>query len=914
MDTCFRYLFFTKIEFNSFRLNIYSKRTNLDKNSNIKTLQRNILFFFLAIALNLLPSCSSQKDTFTNRLYHNTTARFNAYYYAKEKILEIENEIVNEYQEDFSQVLPVFYPIDSATIETKEDLLKEAREMASKAVDWHKISKWVDPSYFLIGKVDYYRGQYEEAQNTFKFLNVNSKQDDVRHIALIQLLRSFIDHRQFEDASFVIDFLSKEENIIDENKQYLYKTLAYYYEAREEMDLMAPSLFKSLEYTTDNSEASRINFILAQLYQKAGLDAFAYEYYQKSVSGSPNYERTFFAQLYSQQVAELERSKDMERVRDYYDDLYKDNKNIDFRDVILFEKGRFEKKQGNLDEAIRLYSLAAKEITENDRQKGYIYEALSEVYLNDKEDFLKTKYYLDSALSKFKEADKNYGLLAARKVIFDQYALNFELLTTNDSLIQLSQLSPEAQEKFVVEFLAKEEERLIKEAEMTKEKKTQGVFDNLLAFGSSGGSSGATFYWDNPVAIQRGALEFSKMWGNRQLTDNWRSSDRGFQEAANSEGSNTSNEKITTESENTSANINKTLPDKASLLNQIPNSPELREKMLEQMEEAYFNLGKLLYFDLRQPQKSIEYLEALIEKYPQTLKKPEAFYTLFLATKDLNKNAEKYAQLLNQEFPNSQFTKSINNPDKVSGSQANLASGENYKIAYGYFQERSYEEAKKIIRQTLNEYPLTKNTDRLLLLDIMITGQLEPLETYKTRLKAYLQQTKEEELMDFAEKLLKAVSEDESDVAVLNPEDTNEKEVTSDISVDLPDDPSVESPYKENLNQTHIFILPMNTSVAEKASGLTAALESFHNSNFANERLRTGTISLGRDTTILIISPFSNAEKSIGYKDAFLNSFNNDSLTEEIKNSSFVISIENFQQLNKRKDIEEYRSFYKKAY
>lgn len=36
--------------------------------------------------------------------------------------------------------------------------------MASKAVDWHKISKWVDPSYFLIGKVDYYKGKHEEAQ------------------------------------------------------------------------------------------------------------------------------------------------------------------------------------------------------------------------------------------------------------------------------------------------------------------------------------------------------------------------------------------------------------------------------------------------------------------------------------------------------------------------------------------------------------------------------------------------------------------------------------------------------------------------------------------------------------------------------------------------------------------------------
>lgn len=316
---------------------------------------------------------------------------------------------------------------------------------------------------------------------------------------------------------------------------------------------------------------------------------------------------------------------------------------------------------------------------------------------------------MDSAISKFKETDKNHGVLAARKVIFDQYATNYELLTYNDSLIQLSQLSAEEQEKYVDDFLALEEERLINEAKMAEEKKSQGIFENLLAFGGGGGGSGASFYWDNPVAIQRGALEFTQIWGNRPLSDNWRSSDRGFQEAANSVENNIAvDEPMEEAEENSSATITAKLPDKNTLLSQIPNTPEEREKMVTQMEEAYFNLGKLLYFDLKQSEKSIEYLEALIEKYPETLKKPEAYYTLFLANQDLNINADRYAQLLNQEFPNSQFTKSINNPDKVSGSQANLASGENYKVAYGLYKDRAYEEAKNIIRKTLDEYPLTK--------------------------------------------------------------------------------------------------------------------------------------------------------------------------------------------------------------
>ena len=136
--------------------------------------------------------------------------------------------------------------------------------------------------------------------------------------------------------------------------------------------MIGTALNKALENTDDKKERSRLNFIMGQLYQRAGLDAFAYDYYQRSLSGSPPYERTFFARLYSQQVAELERSRDFRRVRNYYDELYKDRKNIDLRDVILYEKALFELKQDELEEGIRLLNLAADETGKNPRQKGYI--------------------------------------------------------------------------------------------------------------------------------------------------------------------------------------------------------------------------------------------------------------------------------------------------------------------------------------------------------------------------------------------------------------------------------------------------------------------------------------------------------------------------------------------------------------
>ncbi|MCC5937736.1 MAG: tetratricopeptide repeat protein [Lunatimonas sp.] len=875
------------------------------------TLYRVLLFVIL-----LGSSCTSQKNTFVNRLYHNTTAKFNAYFLALDKIREVEANIESEYEEDYSQILPVFYPIDSAVIESNKEALMQARDLASKAIDWHRISKWVDPSYYLLGKIDYYQGNFDEAQNTFKYLNVNSSQKDVRHLSLVGLLRSFIDLRKFDDAVYVMDFLSKEDGISDENRFLLYQTLAYYYEAKGETDMVAPALFRALEFADDKKMISRMNFILGQLYQQAGLDAFAYEYYQKAISGSPNYERTFFAVLYSQQVAELSKSKDLRRVRGYYDDLYKDRKNLEFRDVILYEKALFEYKQDEKEESIRLLTLAAKEPTDNRRQKGYIYEKLADIYLQDFNDFLTTKYYLDSALKQFREGDRNYQSLAARKEIFDQYALNFELIQANDSLISLSRLSPEQQEAYVDEFLKKEEERLIREAEMQKNKKPSSIFDNLLA--SAGGGSGTSFYWDNPTAMSQGAIEFNRIWGNRQLTDNWRRSARGFQESTNPDMVQDMDDPSDSgDQELTSAMAALNLPDRESLLSRIPKDQATIDRLVDEMEDAYFNLGKLLFFDLKEPKLSISYLETLVSQYPNTVKKPEAYYTLYLANKELGLDFDRYVTLLNREFPESQYTKSVNNPESVSGTQANFESSQNYAAAYRLYQAGQYQASRELLRTTLNSYPLTKNTDRLLMLDIMNTGKLGNLDDYRVKLENYMLNAADPALINLARKMLDGIGGGETiDESIADASQDMEEELESEENEADEDTEEAgdEQIYRVNESQTHVFILAMEPRAAAESKNLTADLEKFHGANFPNDRLRTGTIALDRENTIVIISPFSNAEKAQAYRTQFLNSFNTENLPEEAKISSFVISIENFQQLNRRKDLEEYRTFFRKSY
>nr|WP_291786161.1 gliding motility protein [Cecembia sp.] len=874
---------------------------------------RGSFIFFFLILLTLLSSCSSEKNTFTNRLFHNTTSRYNALWYAQNNIRELEIIIEKEHREDYTQVLPIFYPIDSATIEQNAELLVEVRDFSSKAIEWHRISKWVDDAYLLLGIADYYEANFDESSNTFRYLNVNSKKKRIRHRGLIQLMRQFTDLGNFDDAAFVIDYLSKESGINKENRFLLYKTLAYYYDRRGEINGKIGALDRALGITKDKKELSRINFILAQLYQREGLDALAYSYYKEALKGNPPYERSFFAQLFAQQVAELNQSKDVKKVRGYYDDLYKDSKNRDLRDVILYEKALFELKQDDTEEAEKLLIRAAKEESRNPLQKGYIYQKLAEISFEIKRDFRATKYYLDSALTNIKPTDIIYPEINQKKDNFDNYVFHFETISRNDSLIRLSQMSPEEQELIAEMFILQEEERLLKEAEAKTEQKSSGIFDNLLAFGGRG--TGESFYFDNAVAMQRGSLDFNRNWGTRPLEDDWRRNVQGFSSEVRTRPAESASDEILEAGEE-AGNLLGQIPSLESLLAQIPKSEEAVERMEMELESSYFELGKLLYFDFREPKMSIEYLESLITTYPNSGKKAEAYYILHLANQEIDPSIELYAQRLNREFPDSPFTFSVNNPDAIKGNQAFLASSRLYKEAYELYYQGSYPETRAIIRNALENYPLTKNTNRLLLLDIMVSGKIEEKERYKNRLENYIQTTDEVQLVKMARNMLTALTgeseqvDGDGDQAEASEEASDEiAEIDSELTEDEDD-----SPYRENPNQTHIFVIALDPDKARESKNLLADLESFHLQNFPNSRLRTGNMNLNREEVIFIVSPFSNAEKALDYRDKFLNNFNPSMLEDEDKDKSFLISIENFQELNRRKNLNEYRQFYKKAY
>jgi TolA-binding protein len=861
--------------------------------------------------LFFLGACSSQRNTFTNRAFHNLTSHYNAYFLADTKIKAAENQVLENYKEDYTQVLPVFIPIDSTTIQGNKVSLDSARELSSKAIDWHRISKWVDDSYYLIGKIDYLQARTDDAKNAFRYVNSQSKDKDLRHKALISLLRLYIDQQAIEDANFTIDYLSKETEISSENTYDLYKTLAYYYETRADQNGVIGALDRAINYTSDKKERSRLYFILAQRYKREGIDALAFDFFQKSLEGNPPYERAFFATLYAQQVAELNATKDLKKVRNYYEGLYEDPKNKDLKDVVLFERALFEEKQNDIPLTLELLHQAAKETGTIPRVKGYIYQKLADIKFNQFKDYRATKYYLDSALTFIKPEDPVAKQLEEKKTSLDTYVFHFERIEKNDSLIQLATLPEEEQVLRAQKFIEDEKQRLAELKNKSESPKSTSIFDNLLAFGDKG--TGSTFYFDNSTALQQGAIEFVRTWGNRPLQDNWRRKAALTQAASQLPDSNASGDLKEEEDSSDSTGI----PSVETLLSSIPKSPEQLEKANSELEESYFELGKVLYFQLKEPKRSQQYLEQLTQKYPKTPKKPEAYYLLYLGQKELMGDFNTYVQLLNLEFPESPYTFSVNNPEAGVGNKASLESAKGYEQAYEAYYAGNYSQARELIFATLEKAPLTRNTEKLLLLNAMVSGKLESKELFKSKLVEFIQNGKEQDLITLAKAMLQPLlSQEELDTKANSAPTVGEspvspKESEKEINAEKE---AKESPYKATDDQTHIFVLALSPTDVETAKNLLSDLEAFHTLSFGSSRLRTGNMNLSADLSIYIISPFSDAEKALSYLNIFQEKFTSIGLNEEVKNKAFFISIENFQVLNRTKDLEEYRQFFTSTY
>lgn len=852
----------------------------------LKTLRNTIPYGLLAA---LLWACASESTTWTSKAFHNTTAHYNGYYYALEEITKIEKTIHHNHRDDYNEILRLFPKLDSVKAKSYDKEIQEVVKMASLSIQRHPNSKWVDDAYILVGKARLYSFDWGNAIQTFKYVNNPkvTKNAHTRHQALIHLARTFTEHKEYNNAEAVFDFLQK-ENLNKTNLKNFLLEKAYYYQVRNDLDKMIRNLSQAAPLLTKKDKPGRIYFIIGQVYQKLGFEAEAYNYYRQCIATHPEYEVDFYARLYMAQVAEISKSRNVAAARKSFRKLLKDSKNKEFKDKIYYEMGVFEEKQNNINEAITNYNLAVRK-SNNSLIKGDAYLKLGEIYYDTLKKYELAQAYYDSAVNTVSTQRPDYASIKARQQVLNDFVKHLKTITWQDSLLRLAQMDTASLRNLIKSSVeAKPSVAVTK----SKKKKTEriNITQASTVADNRNQAQAADWYFGNPSAVGLGQVEFARIWGKIPLEDNWRRSVRAVPQ---SERPTPIVAGAPQHEKQPVAEVKKDPVQEEfdNLLKQLPTTDDKKKEALKKIEEAYFALGDIYYFKLQEKNNAIGMYEKLLSRFPKSDHEPEVLYKLYLVFKENDTpRAEGYASRLIADYPETDFAKIIINPTYLQ--EARLAMEKQkvlYKEAYEHYLNGRYKASARLVTDAL-ALDNTPFNQQLELLRILITGKTETIAQYQYQLEQFIKTYPASETTTYAQNLL---------TASRNFELYKEKEKAT--------------KYLRSFEEPHYFIVVYPT--AERMENtVVQSLNSFNNSYFKELNLKISNLILNETSTLTMVSDLPRLSSALEYFKTFSEKLNTLTGLKSYKFNSFVITKDNFNIFYRTKDLDEYLRFFEKNY
>jgi len=833
----------------------------------------------------MLDGCSSESTAPLNKAFHNTTAHYNSYFIGLERIKEVEASLWKGMKPDYNHILKIYPPLDSTMATTYKAELEDCIKKASIVIQYHKNSKWVDDSYNLIGQARMYGYDFPNAVTTFKYVNTTGEDVNARHWAIVNLMRTFIENGELANASEASDHLESE--ILNKNNlKHLYLTRAYYYQVIDDKDNMVRNLV-SADPLLSRSERARFYFIIGQVYQEIGFSSAAYEYYKKCISSNPKYELAFYAKLNIAQVTQLGDSRDLKKVRKYFRKLVKDEKNVEFQDRIYYEWGKFELKQNHLEGAIEKFNLSVRNSVSDPRQKGVSYLSLGEIYYDTLKDYTTAEAYYDSAVSILPKTYEHYATVKHRQEVLTNFITQINTIALQDSLLNLASMdSSEVINLFITQATAELDAEEQAAAFAEKQQRTKTV--SINRFDAPTGVGVSNWYFSNPAAISGGRTSFRQVWGSRVLEDHWRRSVK--QSVASNE------ENVLEEEEDEAVEETKTefsrdqivMNSATSMYARLPLTEEDKAKAHKALEMAYYNLGKIYYFDLVERENAITAFTTLHEDYPASEHSAESYYLLYLIYQELENpdKAQGISDYMHLNMGNSIYTKLIDNPQyKELSSQANEVLTKEYKSIYNLYLNDELDTAYRIIDVLLELNPDVTFSANLRLLQILIIGKTSPLVDYQFALQSFIEQYPDHELNSYAKELLDASANYLNSLAKLKAAEY----------------------FVSKTGDYFYVVLSLGNEAGEINEEL---LKPFIGADFQSPNLDLGSLVLNDSINMTLVQPFSTKEEAL----LFFDMMKSEQLFDELKKPNFVISKSNFDILYKSKEIDAYMEFFREHF
>lgn len=768
----------------------------------------------LCLLCGLLTACSNKNNTSGTRMWHSFLARYNTLHNGKLAFNEGMEAQTRGHQDNYSDLLPMYISTRKQTASMGRSNFDTAIEKCEKAIKLHTIKKKPTVSgghkltpkekeyrsrkefnpvlknaWLMMGKAQFQQGEFIEAASTFNYTaHMYSTQPEVYSVAKAWLARCYVALEWPYDAEDMLNKMARDSMSITGARE-RENTLAAFLILSERYEEALPHLLQTIKHTKGKIQRARLNFLAGQLYNELGNTKMAYKYLGKVARSNPPYEMEFNARILQTEVMSKGQSKKMIKKLQR---MARNERNKDYLDRVYYAIGNIHMSTQDTAKCIGAWEKGVEKSTKGGPAKAMLLLRLGQLYW-EQENYIEAQRCYKACMSILDKEHEEYKESERRSKILDELQPPLSDIKLQDSLQALAKM-PEAEYMAaidrVIEALKKKEKEEAKKAQANGQ--TPGATGtNMPQAGnkpanntpptgptSMGGQRGAWYFY-NPNTVQNGKQEFQRRWGQRANEDNWRRSNKRVERSDDFEEYNYDEEgtdslgNMGEGGADTEGGVDQ---EEQARLDSLANDPHHREFYLRQipfteeqlqssnaiLSEGLYKAGILEVEKLENFPLALKTLLRLLGDFPEYEKKEDIYYHLFLLTGRMgnSEEAERYKQLITDEYGEGKIAALLNNPNYVMiATQGTHVEDSIYTATYKAYMEDRYEEVDRNYQFCTDNFPEGKNRAKLLFVHAMSQLYSGHHPEFMAELKDLISTYPKDEVTEMAQSIVKGLDE-----------------------------------------------------------------------------------------------------------------------------------------------------------
>ena len=639
-----------------------------------------------------------------------------------------KKEFNNTVNDNFWTILPVekIYAIDQDSEEERDQLeaFTSSEEKAVLAIQKHAMNiggkeknPSMDEAYFLLGESRFYDRRLIPSLEAFNYILFKYPTSELVTKAKIWREKINIQLNNNELAIKNLNEIKNKGKISKEELAGLNSALSQAYLNTQQLDSAIFSLKISSNISNNINQKSRLLFIIGQLYARLGEKDTSSLFFDRVIKLHRKIPREYYVNAF------IEKSKNYTILNlgiDELNELTEDIENNFFLGDIYHQLGNLYLETNQDSLAILNYNSSLRNPSKNNNIRVRNYNILAD-YFFDKNEYLKSAAYYDSTIQNIKNNRKLLRKITKQRNSLDDVIFYEISALRNDSILSLTNMSIVEQEDYFNNYIEELKSKVEKKKNLSSN--NQSISNPFSIISEKDGSKSAIFYFYNPTAVAYGMNEFKRVWGKKQLSDNWK-------ENKQQNLSKNSSEKTSSLVE---SQFNLSLED---YLNSVPTNPQIIDSIRLELDYAYFQLAsiyssKFLKFNL----SNKKILMINFDQNDSNISLP-AKYLLYRNYLELDEqeNSLKIKNEIIQSFPDSKYAEILSNSKSPNYNSFNNVLDE-YTKALSFFQNQEYSRANKILNQLSNTNPLDPLIPKIELLKGSIYAKVYGYSSYKDQLE-----------------------------------------------------------------------------------------------------------------------------------------------------------------------------------